>query len=82
MLAAPAPSADSEPSDVRGQLNSAYVALSELYMSDIKFQIFRFKIQLKPSSRLERLSHNSRLQTVKLLLYLEMLYEATKYVNM
>ena len=47
----------------------------------IKFQIFRFKIQLKPSSRLERLSHNSRLQTVKLLLYLEMLNEATKYVN-
>ena len=35
MLAAPAPSADSEPSDVRGQLNSAYVALSELYMSDL-----------------------------------------------
>ena len=35
VLAAPAPSTDSEPSDVRGQLILAYVALSELYMSDL-----------------------------------------------
>ena len=35
VLAAPAPSADSEPSDVRDQLISAYVALSELYLSDL-----------------------------------------------
>ena len=48
----------------------------------IKFHIFRFKTQLKPSEKLDRLSHNSRIETVKLLQYFEMLEEATKYVNM
>lgn len=129
LLAAPAPDRDS--GDVKSQLSSAYVALSELYMSDLcdlpeaeteSARFITLALQTDPSNpetwqadahyklvtehfeeakdsmrksldlwlpghaafietgegQETSLSYNSRLETVKLLLDLEMLEEATK----
>lgn len=131
LLAAPSTSSDSDTSDVKTQLSSAYVALSELYMSDLcdlpeaeteSARFISLALQTDPTNpetwqadahyklvtehfeeakgsmrksldlwlpghtsfietgegQETSLSYNSRLETVKLLLDLEMLDEATK----